>query len=330
MMFAYNLSSVFTNSSEDGHIVANDKLSVECLLFREEFPLSGWYPYSWIANAVVNFTLAPFTGIVNLLVVIAIFKTHRLQSVSNIILVSLSLTDMLTGFISQPLVGTIYIMASNYWISCPTFATTSIVGFYLWTVSYLTMACVMTDRFYAIFLPYRYRNIAQKKFIFKVLAFIWIFTGILVCVSSFTRKFMVHNYFTVIAVPVVFGWSFFVQVKTLILIRRIHCEVTSLSTTDSYPQPQHNTFNSATRLAFFILLAMWFCLLPKGIFYALDYASNSDKISELLLIAHSWANTAVLINSLLNPLIYCYYLREIRDSITVMLKWCFRRNPQHV
>ena len=292
---------------------------MECLLFREEFPSSGWYPYSWIAVAIVNFTSAPFIAIVSMLVVMAIFKTQRLQTFSNIILVILNLTDMLTGFISQPLVGTLYVMVTKRTISCPLFPTTSIVGFHLGTVSYLTMTCVMTDRFYTIFLPYRYQEIAQKKFIFNVLASVWIFGGILICVSTFTKKFVVHNYFTMIAVPVVFGWGFFVQVRTLILAWRIKREVSFLPAGDSNSR-QDNVLSSVTRLACFLLLAMWFCLLPKGIFYVLDYASNSDKISDLLLIAHSLANTAVLINSLLNPLIYCYHSRQYYCHVKVVFQ----------
>ena len=324
-MHTHNVLSVITDSTRHAHNITSDRFVAECLSFRTTYPLTGWYSYNWVAIAMVDFTLAPFTAVINLLVAIAILKNSTLQTVSNIIILNLTLTDMLTGFIAEPLLGTINIMASQSTMSCPIFTTASVVSYYFTTVSFLTLAFVMLDRFFAIFLPYRYVMIADKNLIIKMLVSIWIFGALILVVSGFTKKFVLHNYFTIIIIPVVFGWSFFVQVKTLILIRRIHREVSSLPTTDSDPSPQDNASSSTTRLGFFILLAMWFCFVPKASVYFLSYAFG--KTSDLLHIASSWTNIAVLTNSLLNPLIYCYYLREIRGSVSIMLKGCFRRNP---
>ena len=56
----------------------------------------------WILDVVI-FTAAPVTTVLNILVVVALNKSRELQKLSNILLCSMAVTDLITGAITMPM-----------------------------------------------------------------------------------------------------------------------------------------------------------------------------------------------------------------------------------
>ena len=63
------------------------------------------------------------------------------------------------------------------------------------------------------------------------------------------------------------------------------------------------------------------CNLPSLIIYVVYWQTASmDNVGTVLIYAGNLANTLVLLNSALNPLIYCWRIEEIRNALLQLLR----------
>ena len=86
--------------------------------------------------------------------------------------------------------------------------------------------------------------------------------------------------------------------------------------TQQLPQEEVERFtkeNKALKTTVFVVGAVIFCLLPAGVVVVLLTAGLCSRSSYLIL--DPWIRTAVMLNSLLNPLIYCWRQKEMRKFI---------------
>ena len=86
--------------------------------------------------------------------------------------------------------------------------------------------------------------------------------------------------------------------------------------TQQLPQEDVERFskeNKALKTTVFVVCAVIFCLLPAGVVVILLTAGLS--LPSSLLIWNPWVRTAVMLNSLLNPLIYCWRQKEMRKFV---------------
>ena len=108
---------------------------------------------------------------------------------------------------------------------------------------------------------------------------------------------------------------FFVFFSYMILYRET-CLYQKMIKTQQLPQEEVERFtkeNRALKTTVFVVGAVIFCVLPGVVYLILLFAGFSR--SSLL---ESWVRTCGMLNSLLNPLIYCWRQKEMR-------KFVFRR-----
>ena len=76
------------------------------LYFCQKPPYLSWdltnTTLPWILDVVI-FTAAPVTTVLNILVIVALNKSRELQKLSNILLCSMAVTDLITGAITMPM-----------------------------------------------------------------------------------------------------------------------------------------------------------------------------------------------------------------------------------
>ena len=288
-----------------------DKLIVSCLTLHNTYPLYGWYKYNWIIVASLNLVMAPFAGILNLLVFSVILKERSLQSISNIILANLCLTDMITGFVCQPMFAAVMLMSRYGLVCCSFFIVAVVIGYSVGTVSYLTLLAIWTDRYFAIFHPFRYIEFASKRLVVKLLVGLWIASILLVCLSLLTKEFLLHSIGTLIVVPTSFGWSFYVQLKTVLVVKRLGHQVTTIEN-DISDAVVDNSDSRATKVAMTVLIALFVCSVPQC---AINIWAYFFKRTDELSAAFSWSTTLLLLNSNCNPIIYCLWMKEIREKV---------------
>ena len=126
----------------------------------------------------------------NLLVCVTIASVRRLHSVTNFLIFSLAVCDLLLGCLVLPF-SVLNTILPDAWplgsIFCNLFVSTDVM---LCTVSILTLLVISLDRYLAIVMPFRYcRYTACRWRYCSILSIVWLF--------SFAMAF----------VPIHFGWN---------------------------------------------------------------------------------------------------------------------------
>ena len=138
--------------------------------------------------------------------------------ITNIIVTSLCITDMLTGFIAEPLYFTMNVLGTTRGFK-KTVTVSTVVYFgaiYLITMSYVTQIVLWTERYIGIFQLYFYRKWCTKCFFAKFLVVLWIFFLIIHSATYFITSWDVLTYFALASFPIALSWCFYVQVKTFL------------------------------------------------------------------------------------------------------------------
>ena len=265
---------------------------------------------------IINSITCPFTVLLNVLVIIAVKTRQRLRTNSNIMLACLAATDALTGVIGQP--------SFILWkISQLLGAATSkgILSFHDAVLnaailsSSLHLMLVTFERLLAIKFTMRYLNIITAKNIKIAVTVFWIiaFTS-----GAFRLLKMQLTFLLVEVTLVLVSCILFIPLAYMILYRETRHHQKMIKT-QQLPQEEVERFtkeNKALKTTVYVVGAVIFCLLP-GVVYLILLLAGFSRSS--LLFLKSWLRTCGMINSLLNPLIYCWRQKEMR-------KFVFRRS----
>ena len=268
---------------------------------------------SYIITIIINSITCPFTVLLNVLVIMAVKRRPRLQTNSNILLACLAATDALTGLIVQPL----FIL----WKLSQLLGVSNSEGFHVFHSASLrtVIACsslhvmlVTFKRLLAIKFTMNYLNVITEKNIKIAVTLFWI-----IALSSGVYRLsnvQLQAELSIIAVLLV-SCIIFVVFSYMILYRETRRHQKTIKTRQ-LPQEDVERFtkeNKALKTTVFVVCAVIFCLLPAGVVVVLVTAGLSSPSS--LLILDPWVRTAVMLNSLLNPLIYCWRQKEMRKFV---------------
>jgi hypothetical protein len=132
-----------------------------------------------ISVIVFNSISAVAATLLNVLVILAIWKTPSLQTPSSILLCNLALTELLRGTVGQSTSIMYYVSALMKW--CGPFRTLYIVasslGYGLTSITVLTLIAIAVDRLLAILKKTSYKSIVTKKRLLNMIIFVWIVPG---------------------------------------------------------------------------------------------------------------------------------------------------------
>ena len=247
----------------------------------------------------------------NSLVIAAFCRNKELQTISNCFLISLTCTDLLVGIVVEPL----YIARQSFSLSgtdhCGIWVAYLTMALFCTGASFLNVALISCERYLAIFWPFFYASTATKWHVIAVIGSLWVSWVLLTAV----RFLGVPNRTIYLIVFAIIGISL---VGTAVIYVRIfrearrHQKVIATLQTCSGPNAQAKD----TKLAKTVLLvfgALLVCYTP-GMIILLVRTIKGDT-PALLYVAYPWAETSIFINSSLNPLIYCWRNRDIRNAV---------------
>ena len=114
----------------------------------------------------------------NILVVVAVFKDHRLRKIGNLFIVSLAFADLLVSIAVMTFAVVNDVMdhwyfgqeMCNLWISSDIMCSTA---------SILNLCAISFDRYVNIKLPFRYASIVTKKRAFGAIGTIWLISALI-------------------------------------------------------------------------------------------------------------------------------------------------------
>ena len=285
----------------------------ELLFCSVELTESSHTPLIYIV--VINIFLAVTAFLGNLLILAALSKDCPLHPPSKLLLRSLVATDLCVGILAElPFIA--------YWLSvvkkkmnfCP-FARGIIyvTGNMLCAVSILTMTTIAVERLLALTLGLRYGQVVTLKRTFALLTICWA-----VSIAGSTLHFV--NY----ALSLWYGYmgslsclviSTFCYGKIFRTLRLRHRNQVHQQPAQSIQTFQRNAtrYRKALKTTLWLQVAIVICYFP---YVAVVFiTSAASRTSPALFLARQITLTLIFLNSLLNPILYCWKINEIRNSV---------------
>ena len=260
--------------------------------------------------------LLTITG--NIIFITTLIKTRSLHVPSNVFLGALCLSDLLVGFIVQPIYLTFNVML----ILNKDLHLIRIVSRYAVTVvsglSFVFASFVTADRYIAICYPFTYgRNATCTRFMrLSIIAgFVYAVISAAVLIKRnnyFEAMFMLYAILTLVGIIVSYARIYRVILKR----KRSVVTIGTLSDEESKEienrkREKDKTYMIALILGFLILCYMpTFLMAIAAIIWKYELCTSHDSTATGSL----WVAFFVLINSCINPLIYCVRSTEIRTA----------------
>ena len=271
-----------------------------------------------IVNVALN-VFSAFTAIVfNSITIQVIKKTSSLPNPLKILLLSLALSDLAVGLVAQPL-WIVNILRKKdtevLWIIQSALANASFLG----------IMALSVDRFLAVHLHLRYRELVTYKRVLRLAILTWVLSALLSFICYLVTKNL--NPFMNITIIV---WSLCLIFLTVISCRlyfavRVHTK--QIQALQLKQTALSDEVANASRLrksavsSFYVNFVFLVCFLPFYCslirkFFKSEAFVNSQIWQELFLLSR----TLMFMNSCLNPVIYCWRMRDIRHAIKDILR----------
>ncbi len=260
-----------------------------------------------IINCVLNAPLMLISILGNALVLTAIIRTLSIRSTSMIMLCSLAVSDLLVGFLAQPIYIALQLTKDRFayhaWI---------VIGPSLCGVSLFTITAITVDRFLALRYHMRYATLVTKSRVKYTLVIIWLISFV---VSGFDFwNTHVHSLLVGVVIIICLIICTFSYIRIYLIVRRHQLQIHA-------QQQAVQSFNVANNLnmvrlkrsavnTFVFFIALILCYFPLYVLLTLHGISGSNWQPEW-----KFASTLVFSNSSINPFLYCWRLRELRTAV---------------
>ena len=285
---------------------------------------------SYIANCVLNAFLSYTAIMLNSITIHAIRKTSSLPKPLRTLLLSLAVSDLGVGLIVQPLYNAclvIELQQNNE--NNQSFNATSIAyritGFLLSFASFFGVVSLSADRFLAIHLHLRYQELVTHKRVIAVIISIWVLSAI---ISSMFDYWNLGDIFKVIlgivSTACIIIITFF-NFKIYVAVRRHVHQIQALQVQQAAQNGEMANVGRLRKSAIttvYVYLVFLVCYLPQICWGIATEASESGMPNT---DAGLYFLTLMYLNSSLNPLIYCWKMRDIRHNIINIIRSAFSR-----
>jgi hypothetical protein len=266
-----------------------------------------------------NIFLAITATLGNTLIFLALRKVSSIHPPTKCLLRCLAMTDFCVGVIVQPLFAAFLMqIATGKWRIV--YLTLSTLNFTFCGLSFATATAISVDRLLALLLGLRYRHtVTLRRVRCLVVCFLLasIVTGFIYSVSS--RDFANSAGFVVIITSLFI--AVFSYVKIFFRLQQHQAQVRQ-----HVGHEQANggaislnieRYKKIVSTMALVQLALVFCYFPLFTFLTLATTTNWLKTGSIF---HASALTVIYFNSTLNPILYCWKIREVRQAVKTTVK----------
>ena len=273
--------------------------------------------------SALNAFLSITTFLGNALILAALRKESSLHPPSKLLLRNLATTDLCVGLIAEPLYIILLVSVVNkHWNICRYVAIAfSATGYILSGVSLWTLTAKSVDKLLALLLGLRYKQVVSLKRVYLIIITFWAATTVVSTIRFFWDSPII-SWYDIFAISLCLVISTFSYTKIFFTLRVHQNQVQ-----DIVQQPNQTNQLNIARYRKAVCTALWLqftlvaCYLPLII--SLNLLLHAEPSSSFS-IGFSYAVTLVLLNSSLNPILYCWKVEEVRQAVnsTIRLVFC--------
>ena len=275
----------------------------------------------FLSTLNISISITAFFG--NVLIVVALPKVSTLHVSSKLLFRCLASTDLCVGLVLQP-VYIAYLMSSDS-ISCYYLDTISkVLAVIFCGVSLLTLTAISVDRLLALMLGLRYRQIVTLRRVWMFVILFWL------SISATAMTYLYHDYLITIVIISIglllcIATSTFCYTKIFLTLRHHQFQVQD-HVSQEHPNEERTPLNIArykktVSSAVWVQITLVACYLPFGISTVVVGVTGQYPPT----LALAWELTLALLtfNSSLNPILYCWKIRGVRQEVKKTIRWLF-------
>ena len=278
----------------------------------------------WVFFSAIHYFFSITAIFGNTLILVALHKESSLHPPSKLLYRCLAITDLLAGLISEPSLvayGVLLVKEKHLTNICLYFATISAVSFTtLSAVSLLTMTTISVDRLLALLLGLRYRHIVTLRRARTLVTLYWILSLGFAVIAIW--EFTIAKIYSYTLIFICIFLSLFCYLKILLTLRR---NQTQVQQRHGEPSVRGIPFNIAkyrktVATAFWVEVTLIACYLPYSKVIAIITVHGSSPFLDVI-----WELVAFLVclNSSLNPVLYCWKIKEVKQEVKNTLTQLF-------
>ena len=289
----------FRNLSATGQydISCSNSLDISFFIFARQNPS---FAYILLAISSVMCSLTAVVG--NTIVLIALWRSKSMYSATKALFYGLAFSDLATG-LTQPLFVA-YLLGvawDNAWLYCTVALPFSLTALFFSMVSLWTLSTIAVDRYLALHLLTRYKTVVTVKLIVAALVLGWLISAFCTVSIIFSVKF--RQIVSGIAVFICFIISIYCYRRNYITLRqqKLHVQALRSFQVEHYRKSLKSMF--LIFCLFFSTIFPFFCILV--LVTIAGFGSTSLFILDV-------STLIVMTNSLLNPIVYCMRVRDLK------------------
>ena len=275
--------------------------------------------------ASFNIFLSVTASLGNVLILIALYKESSLHPPSKLMFRCLAITDLCVGLISHPVFAAeLLSQIHELWNLCSYFIMWGkIVNTVYCGVSMSTATAISVDRLLALLLGLRYRQVVTLRRVGAILIRFWLVSIALSLIDGYMGSTIASRVISAIIVLCLIT-SFYCYTKIFLLLRHHQVQMQ-----DQLRQGQPNgggiplkdTKDTERLVVQITLLA---CYLPQALLLPFVSVFSASEVS--LIIGLRYSTLLMFLNSSLNPFLYCWKIREVRQAVKDTLTQCCLSN----
>ena len=278
----------------------------------------------FLSSLNIFLSITAFLG--NTLILVALHMETSLHLPSKLLYRNLAITDLCVGIIVEPLTVTYWTSVVNErWDVCyhanwaGNFSSRT-----LCSVSLLTLTATSVDRLLALLLGLRYRQVVTLRRTFITVIALWILSIVSACTIFWNP--VITSWYQYIGTALCLVTIIFAYTKIFLNLRHNQIHINPVQSHVFPGQPSQAIplniarYRKAVNSALWIQVTLVVCYLPFGIAVALTPQRGMPLSSYL---ARNFAGTIVYLNSSLNPFLYCWKMRQVRQAVKETLRQLF-------
>ena len=269
--------------------------------------------------AGINVASSITATLANALILVAFHKESSINPPSKLFLRCLAISDICVGLVVQPVaVALLFASVNHRWNFCHVagrlwfFFSTLMAGF-----SLATSLTISVDRLLALSLGIRYRQVVTIKRA-RLFAALSLLFSIGNCIAELLNPFAFLVYSA-------FIWALYL-IASICCYARIYLVLRNHVQAQVIPQDQSSgisplnlsRYKKTVSTALWVFAALMICYLPFGL--VLIARTIVPETTGSVVVIKIFAITLVYLNSSLNPLLYCWKIRDVRHAVKEILR----------
>ena len=308
------------NSSTDHGNGSSISSVLNCRVWKEEYHQENYV--STLAAIILNMVTCPVIILLNLLVILAVKTKRRLQTSYNIVLACLAATDLVVGAIVQPS----FIFGESLLITGATL--TEYCVYYSQTIFLFLVPCLASlhlltllslERYLAIKYSLRYQEIITKFRLTIGVICCWITAVIPVICFYIPALRYKAGLFVVCVACSSFLAIIYCHISVYFVTRRHMHQIK----TEQVSQDAQKKFLEGKKAAVTTSIIIGFVLfsfLPSIVYKFVGSLPADDYVGNLFICLKPLFLSCFMVNSLCNPIIYCWRSSVLRRALCEVLR----------